>query len=216
MHSKEKECSHSSVITSSFGREGCLESMYMDQLQLYYKKFDAAYLAIVNEYERACIRATTTRSRSELAEKSLWNPPGRTLTSGERYLLLGPSSTVIFYTNLTVCDPNTYRLIRYSSLGSSSSTSSFVFLKESDNSGSVHPQFGSIVSLFGHTFTETTFWAVLDFFAQPTYNNDCKLWYVPISEPFIQRSIIPLNSISYPLVVAKENEHLWFLNYLLL
>ena len=90
---------------------------------------------------------------------------------------------------------------------------SFVFLKESCG-GERSPQFGLIVSLFAHTFTKITYWALLDFSPKANYNTDCKMWYVSAAIPsHMQRSIIPLDNLSYPLVVAFEDEHLWFLNY---
>ena len=101
------------VVTYGVGSKGVLESMYMDQLQAHCKKFIAAYSAIVDEYDRACIRAATGRSKSSFPDKSVWNPLGRNLTSTERLLLLGLTNDVIFYKSFYIRDPNTYRCITY-------------------------------------------------------------------------------------------------------
>ena len=107
VYSKGQKDSNSSVVTSGVASKGVLESMYMDQLQAHCKKFIAAYSPIVDEYDRACIRAATGRSKSSFPDKSVWNPLGRNLTPTERLLLLGPTNDVIFYKSFYIRDPNT-------------------------------------------------------------------------------------------------------------
>lgn len=215
MRSKEPQIPKS-IVTSGMGTKGIVDSAYRDQLHAHYKRSITGYSKILNEYEMASRRAKTTRKKNEFQDKSLWNPTGRQLTSDERILLLGPSNDVIFYKLLSVHDSATNRTIQYSirpsDMKQPGCNSSFVYLKK--HSGSAHPQFASIVKLFAHKFTETYYWAVLDFYPHATYNSNCNMWYVQASLPFIKRDVIPLDHLSYPLVVAYENkQHYWFLNY---
>ena len=174
----------------------------------------------MSEYERAFIRATNTRNKSLFPDKAEWNPPGRILSSIERHLLLGPSNEVFYYNKLAVRDQNTNRLSYYSTkpadLKSAKMNSSFVSLGKGQESTS--PKFGCILSLFSHSFIETTFWAVLEVFTQTTYDTDCNMWHVPVNTP-VEKTVVMLQSqcLSSPLVVACScdggEQQLWFLNY---
>ena len=149
-----------SVITST-GVERDLDQTYINKLDMHYKHSVAGYSDIVKEYKEECNRAR------KAVEKSLWDPPERELSSNERILLMGPPSSATFYKRLSVRDPASNRLIHYTIRPVSKISqcdSSFVCLK--DDSGYFHPQFGSVVSLFAHTFSETSYWAELDLFSQ--------------------------------------------------
>lgn len=147
-------------------------------------------------------------------DKSSWNPTVRSLSPTERLLLLGPMNDVLYYQSFCVRDPNTNRCVTYGihQPGIAQAKNSFVFLKETCDSGRI-PQFGLIVSLFTHTFAEITYWALLDLFLKANYDTDSKMWYVT-NGTSCKTAIFPLDSLFPPLVVAQECEHLWFLNYI--
>ena len=79
-----------------------------------------------------------------------------------------------------------------------------------DDSGYLHAKFGSIVSLFAHTFTET-YWAEVDLYSQACRESDCGIWFT--SSICTMRDILLLDNLSYPLKVALDNDNYWFLDY---
>ena len=209
LYSKSQDASPA-VITCGAGTAGILEPSYFECLQAYYRGSVHGYSMILNEYESTLIKAKNARSRSLFPDKSVWNPPGRTLNASERRLLLGPSNNIVYYKKLALCDQTTKRLIFFDAK-SSVSRSSFVSLLESTT-----PKFGCILSLFSQTFVETTFWVLLEVYSEVCFDSNCKMWYVPANSP-IDKTVVPLRSgASIPLVVARdteENQRLWFLNY---
>ena len=82
--SKYCKSPHSTVITSGRAMEGVLEPSYFSCLQEYYKTSVTENSNIVVEYQRAFVRATNARSKSQFPSRSVWNPPGRELSSMER------------------------------------------------------------------------------------------------------------------------------------
>ena len=80
-------------------------------------------------------------------------------------------------------------------------SSSFVSLERGQES--TIPKFGCILSLFSHTCTETTVWALLEVFTQTTYDTDCNMCHVPVNTP-VEKTVVMLQSqcLSSPLVVA--------------
>jgi hypothetical protein len=73
------------------------------------------------------------------------------------------------------------------------------------------PRFGCISSLFSHSFSKVTYWALLDIYQGAAFDKECRMWRVD-RQPS-EKCIVPLNGISYPLVVPGDNTFLWFLNY---
>lgn len=115
--------------------------------------------------------------------------------------------TIQWYRKLLLCDANTKRMIHLSSKTPEAKvSSSFVSLKEN----LTPPRFGCIIS---HSFSEVTFWALLDLYPEATYDKECKMWHVPANKPPSERRVVLLSDVSYSLVVACDNTSLWFLNY---
>ena len=201
-----------SGVICGMGSKGTLNSSYTNQLSEHYKKCIPVYSKILSEYEEESRRATTKRKKNQFPDKCSWNPMGKVLTSDERILLVGPLNELTFYKSLSITDSTTKRVIQYSVESMQARcNSSFVYVKDSSEESS-QPQFGCIFSLFTHFFTELQYWAILDCFAPASYNTECSMWHVP-AEPFLRRTIIPLDHLSYPLVVACENKQNWFLNF---
>ena len=122
---------------------------------------------------------------------------------------MGPSNEVFYYKKIAVRDENTNRLSYYSTkpadLNSVKMTSSFVCLGRGEESSI--PKFGCILSLFSHTFTETTFWALLEVFTQTNFDTDCNMWHVPVNSP-VQKTVVMIRSqcLSSPLVAAYDED----------
>lgn len=202
IHSKKSDIV--SVITS-VGTEIIPDQKIMDKLDMYYQISVPGYSDILDEYKKDLRRSKHSEARS------LWNPPCRNLSSEERNLIQGLQRMINVYKFIFVRDPKTNRSIRYSSKDKMShKDSSFVFLKE--NSEQFLPIFGSIVTIFSHTFVETTYWVELILFNQASYDIDCKMWHASIDFQK-DKQVFPLSQISYPLTVAYEQEQYWFLNY---
>jgi len=169
----------------------------------------------VSEYEEASRRATTKRKKNQNPDKSSWNPMGEYLTFDERILLVGPANEVTFYKSLSISHPTTKRVIQCGFISSdivpARCNSSFVYVKDRSEESS-QPQFGRILSLYTHLFTQTYYWAIIDRFTPASYHTEYSMWHVPV-EHFLKRSIIPLDHLSYPVVIACANKQkYWFLN----
>ena len=187
-----------------------LPQEHLEELCAHYKQSNLRYSSILDEYSRAHTRALNSRNKTQFPDKQLWNPPGKLLTEEERTLLVGPSSDIVYYHKLILCDTNTKRMIHFSAkIPEAKVCSSYVFLKDH----ATPPRFGCILSLFSHSFSEVTFWALLDVYQDATYDKECKMWHVPVDKQPSERCIKLLNCVSYPLVVACDNTFLWFLNY---
>lgn len=105
----------STIITSGVANIGVLQPEHLEELHAHYKLTNLQYTSILDEYNRAHIRASNSRNKSQFPDKQLWNPPGKFLTEDERILLLGPSSDIVYYRKLLLCDANTKRMIHFSS-----------------------------------------------------------------------------------------------------
>ena len=170
----------------------------------HYKHSIVEYSDIVQDHNKECKRGRKKEN------KSLWNPPGRKLGSNERPLLSVPPSSTTFFNKLSLRDPVSNRVICYNirPIGKiNKSDSSFVYLK--DDSGYLHSQIGSIVSLFAHTFTETYYWAEVDLYSQACRDSDCGILF---TSSCTMRDIFLLDNLSYPLTVALDNDNYWFLD----
>ena len=96
------------IIISCEQTERELMLSYFDKMDEHYKHSLVQYSDIVQEYKKECKRG------SKKENKSLWNPPRRTLGSNERLLLLGPPSSATLLNKLSLRDPVSNRVICYS------------------------------------------------------------------------------------------------------
>ena len=211
----------SDEVICSMPTEGVLSSEHLEVLSHEYKKSVPMYVQILKEYEKAAKRAANSRSMSLFPGNESWNPVGRSLSSKEREMLVGPLRSVTYFSKLTVRDKITNRLIEYSCTNLSlfpdhipKQTSSFVSLLFHD---SAQPQFGCIVALFSHAFLqESCYWAEVEQFTLSEYDSEVNMWHVSVDQSkgnFCHSSIVKLHQLSYPLVVAFDCNNLWFLNF---
>jgi hypothetical protein len=160
------------------------------------------------------MRSISTRQKSLFPPREKWTPPARKLSDHEQELLLGPSHAGIILKRLQLRDVKTKRWVTYSGANNEQSTrvsSSFVSLKQSDKP----PQFGRINSIFTHTFAKLqTNFVELSIFGTAVFDCDVKMWSASNSASATASvKIIPLQDISNPLVVAREDNDIWFLNF---
>lgn len=163
------------------------------------------YCCCVKEYERS------SRAKEVSPERADWKPSGRELSSDEKTLFKGPTNLVMFQRRVTVVD-HTGRSVDYTAAQYEKSTkfcSSYVAVKEPS---STVPRFVELAVLFEHLFAGVrSQWAILDEYLHSTQDSDSKLWRaVPHNT---NRTLILLDRLSFPLVVAKDPEtgQLWFL-----
>ena len=57
---------------------------------------------------------------------------------------------------------------------------------------------------------KTREFALLEMFAEPRLDEETHMWWVDL-EQFSLRQVVELYSLSAPLVIAKEEQRLWFL-----
>ena len=67
--------------------------------------------------------------------------------------------------------------------------------------------------MFEHQFVSKTYqWAIVEKYSEAIQDRESNLWTVPGST--CGKHAVLLSNLSYPLVVAKDNdETLWFINY---
>ena len=208
-----------SVVVSALSTPDVVSEMEVSEMQSQYGQLISVYARILSEYEKASKAAANTRTKSLFPSKHTWNPVGRTLTSSEREMLNGPSQHVNVYKKLSVRDKDTNRLIEYSSTDVEliphnipKQSSSFVTINAADERSK--PLFGVVVKLFSHSFAQNTFyWAVIQQFAEPVFDSELKMWHVCVDvDHTYTSSLIMLPNLSYPLVVAVDDNEIWFLN----
>ena len=215
---KETSDSEDEIICG-MSSEGVLHPEKVNELQKEYKSAIPSYAKLLDEYEKASERAGISRVKSLFPGKSAWNPPGRVLSDSERQLLIGPVGIVDYFNKITVCDRITKRRIEYSCMNMPLSQSNMPKQSSSFVSISIpsqlrthdKPIFGVIVTIFSHSFAQSKyFWAVVEQFTTARYDSELKMWYVSITAT--HSSLVMLDHLSYPLIVAIDESQLWFLN----
>ena len=191
----------------------------LSEMQSQYRQLISVYARILSE--KATKTAANTRTKSLFPSKHTWNTVGRTLTSSEREMLIGPSQHVNVYKKLSVRDKGTNSLIEYSYTDVGlipnsipKQSSSFVILNAADEFVRSKPLFGVVVKMFSHSFAQNTFyWAVVQQFEEPVFDSELKMWYVCVNVGHTYTSsLIILRNLSYPLVIAVDDNKIWFLN----
>ena len=184
---KETSSTNEDQFICGMSTKGFLSSHQVSEIQRQYEETVDEYRRIITEYENAAKRAINSREKSLFPGKDCWNPPGRILSSLERELLIGPMRDVSYFKKLTVRDKTTSRAIEYSCINVPvlpsevpKQSSSFVLIP---SEGHTMPVFGSVTSLFVHTFAKKkNYWAVVHQFTTPVYDPELKMWHVAIQE----------------------------------
>lgn len=198
------------LVICGMPTEDLLPPHQVSEITRQYKESVSEYAAILTEYANSAERATNYREKSVFPSKEVWNPLGRTLNSFERELLVGPSMSVAYFEKLTVRDKVTNRLIEYSCINVTivssnvpKQSSSFVSFHSPDQTT---PQFGCVISLFRHTLAQRNyFWTSF----KPQHMTVNLICHMCPCRTYMYH----LDKVSYPLVVAFDDEQLWFINY---
>ena len=110
-----------------------------------------------------------------------------------------------------------YSCIKVPVLPSEISKQSSSFVLVSSDSHTI-PLFGAVTSLLilCTPLPRSYFWALVHQFPTPVYDHELKMWYVSVQESECDRAknslVLQLDKLSYPLVVACDDNLLWFLN----
>ena len=150
-----------------------------------------------------------------------WIPPGG-LKNGDSELLQGPTNYAIINKRLVVEDTNTGRLVTYSAFDEDlrgpdadvRCSCSFIRII-SDNEDL--PAFARIQMCMLHTFAGSTHKLLLVYpFPIPQLDAETNIWWVKFDhnqqEEADKAIILPVTSVSAPIVVAWEAGKLWFLD----
>ena len=201
------------ILTPSINSIKELTSKELKQLDGYYLEEIPEYTVLMTEYNKERKKSISSRRKSLFPSKEKWTPPARELTSYEQELLLGPSPTVTLLRRVQICDIRSRRWVTYSAAESEQSmrvSSSYVSTKHFTDGS---PQFGRITRIFSHSFAKQhTIFVHLSLYSTPTLNTDVNMWSAPALASG-STTLLPVSDVSYPLVVAREDDTIWFLNY---
>ena len=150
-----------------------------------------------------------------------WIPPVG-LKGGDLELLQGPTNCAVIHKRLVVEDSNTGRLVTYTvfdedihgPIAEEQCSCSFVRII-SDNEDL--PTFACIKMCLSHTFAGSSHKLLLVYtFPIPQLDAETNIWWINFDrdqqEEADKAIILPVMSVSAPIVVAWEAEKLWFLN----
>ena len=155
--------------------------------------------------------ALTKREGSLHPPRSEWNPPGELLTAEQRVMLCGPSKCAHITDILSMEDARTGRSVVYrtaSSETSMQSCSSIVAV----TSESVPPAVGSVTSLFEHTFAgQCRMFAKVALLDNVMSDGDTCMWFASNCTSTFN-IIVLLQDLQKPLLVAKNEESMFFLD----
>ena len=211
------------VITTPAGRS-TLNREEMAWIDQYYLNNQLRYKSLIEEYEKERCRNNRHRITQTFPSKQQWVPLSQSLLPLDRKLLDGPAPDITLLKKVQLRNPNTSRLITYSSdTWSFEDTtcsikkrvlSAFVCINHKQQHEV--PEFGQIKWLFLHQFGEqSTLFAEAEVFGSAEFNNELKMWFIQLKSVVKYSRLFPLKGFFEALVVAidKNNALLWFLNY---
>ena len=190
--------------------EGNLSAPQVLELDTAYQDLLPQFSKLIIEFKQDMKRC---RRSANFSGRKTWTPQARQLFTIEQMLLEGPEDKITFLKRLSVRDSKTGRMITYTCTPSDTETSQ---VDSSYVAVSIEAvlQFGRILSLFEHKFADKNYtWANVALYEVPTKDGDTRFWNVQGTAR--KNCLVPLEKLSYPLVVAVESEpqRLWFINY---
>ena len=127
-------------------------------------------------------------------------------------LLCGPAKLACIYNRLVVENLNTGRMITYIADEAKEARYSCSYVQVlGEFASSPQPMFAQIKMCFTHTFAGNTRKLVLlSMYPTPQLDSESGIWWVP--HETTEKVVVQVSSLSSPLVVAKEEGNVWFLN----
>lgn len=170
------------------------------------------YKELCEEYESCLKRAANARTKSTLPSIENWIPSGG-LQYGDSDLLHGPVRSCTVYKRIMIEDCNTHRFVTYtSSEGEHDICYSCSHVQIPSQNNDI-PLFGRIKMCFTHTFAaDTQTFALVYPFSTPQRDSDSDIWFVYGEEICSKAMVVLISDLSYPIVVANNEEKLWFLD----
>lgn len=140
-----------------------------------------------------------------------WKPEGSEAQMVNSSMLGGLAKTAVFRSHYTLenkhhsCDNN------YISEGHPTKSPSVVYIPSGDDPKAL--QFGVIKQLFQHSFAQRTFvWASVAVYEKCELDPSSGLWFSPVSSLSDSASLFLITAVSFPLMVAHADNHIWFLD----
>ena len=201
------------LITHATTSTACLNTSQQKAVDEFYMRKLPEYKALLVEYESDQAHYSRKRMKSLFPTKQEWNPRGRELCFNERLLLCGPPPEITLLKQVEIYMSSKNRWIVYSNVPLHEKRSRAASCYVQVNQDKSKPQFGCIKQLFTNSFAETnTVFATLNTFGPPSCDEESEIWFV--SGDITGTVLLPLEEISEPLVIARENESsaIWFLN----
>ena len=173
-----------------------------DNLNMYYLANIPEYGALMKQYNEEKAQTKANHWLKKFPSISEWSPSNSQLTDLQLKLRSGPSISVQMLKQFTYLDSHR-RIIKLSSVKSDcdSSYCCCSFVSSLDASP---PKIGRILSLFEHTFLATASFAEVAWFDSVYSDSDSNLTYVLGNSQTL--SIVPILTLSKPLVVAHDDE----------
>ena len=191
-----------------------LTDVELNLLDAFYRETNPRYSMLCREYEHALQQAKNARNKSTFPKMPQWIP-AQGYQMGDKELLCGPQNHIHVYKKMSREDVQTGRMVFYSSEQYETFPSRHLcsFVRVLKDGLICYPVLGRIKKLFSHQFGSCVYkLAVLQHFDSPQRDVESRLWVVNLTRPHDHLSVVPLDILSHPLVVAFENQSLWFLN----
>ena len=176
-----------------------------------YKSSIPRYSELSVKYEEELRKAANRRQKSTFPPFNTWIPVGG-LQSGDLELLKGPDRHACVCKRLLLKDKNTGRLITYAADKDELNHPRFSCSYVQVLGYSEPPRLGQIKLCFTHTFYgQTHEFVLLNAFTQPQLDAQCGLWWIHNWHDVQTEYVLKPSLLSSPLVVANEEDKLWFL-----
>lgn len=183
----------------------------MEHVHFYYCAELPEYKKLTGQYQEEKGRARSAHQLRQFPKMSEWMPQySLPLSSQQREMCSGPSINGVQLKRYTYKDCHGRRVV----LGSAEFEYEHSYCRSSFVRDSQSVCVGRIVSLFQHTFlSTTTTFAYISWFDGPYLDTGSKLNFVLTSAQ--TQSVVPVSTLSKPLVIAMDDEELdklWILN----
>lgn len=205
--------------TTSTREESLCDNVFSLLLDVYRKDIPR-YGALTEEYKLNLKKAENARRKSSFPDMKNWIPSGG-LKDGDLELLQGPTNCAIVNERLVIENVNTGRLVTYAAFDGdllrplAEVRCSFSFIRIITDEDL--PTFARIKMCLSHTFAGSSHKLLLVYpFPIPQLDAESNIWWVSF-DPNQQEEpdkavILPVTSVSPPIVVAWEGGKLWFLD----
>lgn len=199
-------------VSSTVGVITELEASLLNEL---YQELVPRYGILCEQYRSAKAKACNARRKSLFPSQDKWQPPCG-LEPDDQLLLLGPQRQVFDKPRIVTDYPSSQKEIVFVAASHESIPSrhfrSWVQLRTDCTSRSAIPMVGQIQRIFAHKFgTETYDIVLVHKCVSVNHDIESGLWWTELPLQYIP-VMLPVTQLFPPLVVAREESVIWFLN----